>query len=126
MWPDTDAFLSRLPQMGGEWYLFDTDATVPGRVATAGEIAAALAEFTTLLDEIRNRTACGAIYVDDRDAPSFIKLFDPFAMGTSCGGSSSGPTLPRWILSRMKPDPIPEDEAQTGPGFWARLAGRHG
>jgi hypothetical protein len=126
-WADTDAFLAALPGLAGAWFLYDTEAPVPDHVTTRDEIAAALGDFAALLDEIRGRTACGAIYVDDRANPSFVKLFDPFAMGTSCGGPGHAPALPRWILSRMQPDPIPETATGArGPGLWERLTRKRG
>ena len=60
--------------------------------------------------------------MDDRKSPAFIKIFDPRNMGTSC--SCSGELiLPRWIISRARPDALPEpEEKEKGLAGW--LSGR--
>ena len=59
-----------------------------------------------LINQRRDRPSCGSIYVDALEAPTYIKIFDPLKMGTSCGGSHD-PIMPRWIISHMVPDTLP-------------------
>ena len=54
---------------------------------------------------------CGIVYVDDVDAPTLVKIYDPRNLGTSCSHGAA-PIPPRWILSTVQPassgTPAPE------------------
>jgi len=64
----------------------------------------------------------GAVYVDNREAPDFIKVFDPANMGSSCSCSSE-PVMPRFIFSRTKLDSLPlAPPPKTG--LFTRLRGQ--
>lgn len=120
-WEDADALFARLAASGGDWFVFDPAGDAP--TAPVDDLAAALAEARACLDQVRSRSYCGAVFVDDPAAPAFVKVFDPYQMGGACGGSAER-VLPRWIFSRLAPDPLPllPDPAEKK-GLLARLIG---
>ena len=103
-WPGFDAFWARLAASGGAWYVFDPAGDAPP--APSPDFAAALAEARACVEQVRSRGFCGAVFADDLETPGFVKVFDPYRMGGVCGGSG-GRILPRWVFSRIPPDPLP-------------------
>ena len=119
-WRQMQALWDVLKASPEGWYVFDMHAipeVVPEQ-ALAGEA------FLQFLDEAErygrarhDHDYCGFIYVDDAANPGFVKIFDPKGMGTSCGCGSLR-ILPRWTLSRIKPDslsPEPQTPTKTSP-----------
>jgi len=95
------------------WYIYAIGEALPVGPADADT----LMTFTQQMDELLHREHreeyCGIVYADDKAAPTFIKIFDPHNLGSSCG-SSGMKTLPGWLLTRMPPEllddnrPLPE------------------
>lgn len=120
-WPMFDAFWTRFEAAGGPWYVFDPTADAPAAPET--DVAQVLAEARRCVEQIRARGFCGAVFADDLEAPSFVKVFDPYRMGGVCGGSGER-VIPRWIFSRIAPDPLPLlAEPPEKKGLFARLTG---
>ncbi len=120
-WAGFDAFWARFEAAGGEWYVFDPTGDAPE--APVADVAAILAEARACVEQVRARSFCGAVFADDLEAPSFVKVFDPYRMGGVCGGSGER-VLPRWIFSRIAPDPLPLlPDAPEKKGLFARLVG---
>lgn len=120
-WPGFDAFWRRFEASGGDWYVFDPARDAPG--APHPDIASALAEARACVEQARSRGFCGAVFADDLEAPDFVKVFDPDQMGGVCGGSRER-VLPKWIFSRIAPDPLPLiPAAPAKKGLFARLTG---
>lgn len=120
-WDKFDRFWARFEELGGDWYVFDPTGDAPDAPET--DPAAARAEARACVEQMRNRGFCGSVFADDLDAPSFVKVFDPYKMGGVCGGSGDR-VLPRWIFSRIAPDPLPLlPEPPARKGLFARLTG---
>lgn len=118
-WQDLSAFWARLHPDAG-WYLYAVGEHPP----TMPESADNTAEFVRRIDELLHREhheqCCGIVYVDDLERPSFIKIYDPNNLGSSCG-SSKNPPLPGWIMSRVPPvDLKPARPAPEGRRRWWR------
>ena len=81
-----------------------------------------LAEITTLLHEEHQEDYCGIVYANDKENPSFIKIYDPNNLGVVCGFSSN-PPLPGWILSVLPPIDLQAALPQTGSRkrWWQRI-----
>lgn len=122
-WADVDAFWLRLSAASGDWFVFDLEQPSPDTSATSGELTETLASAHALINSRRDMSHCGAIYVDNVDNPTFIKIFDPAAMGSSCNISGI-PILPRWIFSRIRPDDLPPPPEPVKPSLLKRLTGR--
>ena len=120
-WDGFDAFWARLAASGGDWYVFDPTADAPAAPHPA--FATALADARATVEQVRNRGFCGAVFADDLDTPGFVKVFDPYRMGGVCGGSAER-VMPKWIFSRLPPDPLPlVPDRPAKQGLFARLTG---
>jgi len=118
-WKDVDALWPLLGAQPEGWFVYDLEATPPVAPMPAPDFTAFLPQAEALVNERRDRSHSGAIYIDSREAPSFIKIFDPTNMGTSCGGDHEM-IFPRYILSKTKPDSRPARTPKRK-GFLGRL-----
>lgn len=118
-WEDVDALWHELIAQPNGWYVYDLETTLPEAPLPAASFAAFLPNAEALVNERRDRSHSGAIYIDNRASPTFIKIFDPTNMGTSCGGDHDM-IFPRYILSKIKPDPHPAPPPPKK-GFLGRL-----
>ena len=132
-WSDVEALFQSLKTNNTGWYVYDMksmDDDNPQTIAdcpVATEPPSAFLEFLSKAEKViykrRSRPYCGAIYVDNADDPAFIKIFDPTKMGSSCS-CSTDPVLPRWTVTRIKPEPpLKKSTHLPNPGFFARLTG---
>lgn len=121
-WQMFDRFWAVLEKTGGEWYVFDPEGEAPD--APAEDFAAVLAEARACVEDVRKmRSFCGTVFADDMEAPTFVKVFDPWKMGGVCGGSGER-IMPRWVFSRMVPDALPLlPDVPEKKGLMARLRG---
>ena len=120
-WAGFDAFWKRFDAAGGDWYVFDPSGDAPE--APVADVAEGLAEARACVEQVRARSFCGAVFADDLENPGFVKVFDPYKMGGVCGGSGNR-VLPRWIFSRIAPDPLPRlPDVPEKKGLFARLVG---
>ena len=119
-WAEFDALLDRLAASDGDWFAWDMQGPVP---TVPTPLAPALEAVRALNAPVRDRSWCGTLYVDDPATPGFVKAFDPYRMGATCG-SSGERTFPRFVVSRLRPDPLPAPETEPAPGFFARLIGQ--
>jgi hypothetical protein len=122
-WSDVDALWAWLAKNSAGWYVFDPDQRAPDAPLAADDLATLLQGAIELVNSRRERSMSGAIYLDDAKDPRMIKIFDPVNMGSACNVSGVR-TMPRWVLSRMKPDDLPKAEPVAKPGFFGRIAGR--
>lgn len=121
-WDDLTLFWDTLRQHNqGQWYVYATDERPPASPLPATE----LEQFIQLADmELRDNHEedyCGIVYVDNPEAPAFIKIYDPNNLGVGCGFSDN-PPLPKWVLSQIKPLDIVA--ATTPPSRWKKLLHR--
>jgi hypothetical protein len=123
-WQQFDALFDRLAAAGGEWFVFDPTGDAPD--SPVPDLAESLAEARACVEQVRSRSYCGAVFADSFEVPGFVKVFDPYKMGGVCGGSGER-VLPRWIFSRLAPDPLPLlPEAPVAKGLLARLVAQAG
>ena len=132
-WSDVETLFSSLRKNSKGWYLAEMQSSdesnpasvpdMPESVLDEDDFLKFLVEAESVINKRRSRPYCGAIYVDNKDDPAFIKIFDPTKMGSSCSCSTE-PVLPRWTISRIKPEPLPQKPQKSpNPGFFARLTG---
>jgi hypothetical protein len=125
-WAMHDRFWPVLTASTGDWFAFEPEGgSLPDAPLDAAGLAALLAEAEAMFAPARDRSFAGIVFADDVERPSFVKIFDPWKMGASCG-SSGERILPRWVLSRMRPDsalPVAAPEPAK-PGLMQRLGWR--
>lgn len=104
------------------WYVYAVGEPVPTRPASAAEIHRFVDAVDALLRQDHDEDYCGIVYADDREQPTFVKIFDPNNLGVSCG-SSKNPPLPGWILSLIPPEEMKTDRIlpERRRRWWAAL-----
>jgi hypothetical protein len=118
-WHQLDELWNRVKQTQPDgWYVYLIGEIVPTTPVDVTELNRFIQEVDTFLRQKHDHDYCGIVYVDDRRAPSMIKIFDPTNLGAVCGSSGSK-ILPRWLLTRIPPEAIVDNtSARTKPKHW--------
>jgi hypothetical protein len=107
-WHHLDDFWENLKQQVDDgWYIYHVGDVPPESPVDRNKLLAFISEIDTLLHQEHEEDYCGIVYTDDKENPSYIKIFDPHNLGVSCGYSEK-PPLPGWILSRIPPVELEE------------------
>ena len=122
-WSDLEDFWKvLLSDKDAGWYVYAVGEPPPQAPLDHEQLEKVVREIDTLLHRDHDETYCGIVYVDDRAEPTFVKIYDPNNLGSSCG--SSGLTiLPGWTISRDKPEdlkmafPLPANRRR----WWQKL-----
>ncbi len=102
-WHHLDEFWGVLKQQAAnDWFIYAVGEQPPETPASETHLLKFIDEIDVLLHKEHDEDYCGIVYTDNKETPSFIKIFDPNNLGVSCGFSEN-PPLPGWILSRIKP-----------------------
>jgi hypothetical protein len=124
-WPQFEAVWENLRRRSQEdWYVYAVGEEPPTETASEQQFKDFLREIDALLRQEHEEDYCGIVYVDNMDAPRFIKIYDPNNLGVVCG-SSDNPPLPGWTISQVPPCDL---EAAFPPPanrrrWWQRLFG---
>ncbi len=86
-----------------DWYIYPVGEQPPEIHCSAEQLSTFIAAIDKLLREDHKENYCGIVYVDDKQTPAFIKIYDPHNLGHVCGSNGSPPPLPGWILSKLRP-----------------------
>lgn len=100
-WQQLAEFWAKVDK-GAGWYLYAVGEAVPTRTAAPEQVEKFIAGVDALLRRDHHESYCGIVYADNLDNPSFVKIYDPNHLGSSCG-SSKNPPLPGWIMSQVPP-----------------------
>jgi hypothetical protein len=107
-WPDLDAFWAVLKNHADDnWYIYAVGEVPPETTSNKEHLLNFIDQIDELLHKEHDEDYCGIVYVDNKETPEFIKIFDPNNLGVSCGFSEN-PPLPGWILSRIQPVELEE------------------
>lgn len=102
-WHDLDAFWEVLKAHADDhWYIYAVGEVPPVDTVEKSYLLNFIDRIDELLHKEHDEDYCGIVYVDNKEAPEFIKIFDPNNLGVTCGFSEK-PPLPGWILSRVPP-----------------------
>ncbi|OIQ98719.1 hypothetical protein GALL_192200 [mine drainage metagenome] len=101
-WDGLAAFWNRVDPAGA-WYLYAVGEPPPASPASEEDTAEFLRRIDELLRREHHESYCGIVYADDLERPSFVKIYDPNHLGSSCGSGRHPPPLPGWIMSRVPP-----------------------
>jgi hypothetical protein len=124
-WEQLTAFWDKVDASAG-WYLYAVGEPVPADKADAEHVKQFMAKVDHLLRDEHREDYCSIVYADDLDHPSFIKIYDPNHLGSSCG-SSKTVTLPGWVMSQVPPVEltpswiVPQSRKRWWQGFLASL-----
>lgn len=125
-WPQLDSLWEVVKSdAGGHWFIYAVGEEPPLDVASEVQVKTFLDEIDVLLRKEHDEDYCGIVYVDNKEHPSFLKIFDPNNLGVSCGFSDN-PPLPGWILCKIPPVDLPNALPQVGnrKRWWQRVFGR--
>ena len=102
-WHDLDAFWQVLKDHADDqWYIYAVGEEPPESMADKAHLLHFIDKIDVLLHKEHDEDYCGIVYIDNKEKPEFIKIFDPNNLGVTCGFSDN-PPLPGWILSRLQP-----------------------
>lgn len=102
-WHDLDAFWEVLrAQADDNWYIYAVGHELPESPTDKQGLLNFINKIDELLRSEHEEDYCGIVYVDNKENPQFVKIFDPNNLGVVCGFSEK-PPLPGWILSRIPP-----------------------
>lgn len=102
-WHDLDDFWQVLKTHADDhWYIYAVGEQPPETTVAKTHFLHFIDKIDALLRKEHEEDYCGIVYVDNKESPEFIKIFDPNNLGVSCGFSDN-PPLPGWILSRLQP-----------------------
>ena len=104
------------------WYLYAIGEEPPTKMIKGEAFDAVINELDMLLRREHNEDYCGIVYTDDLKKPSFIKVFDPNNVGTSCSIAKT-PPLPGWVISKLPPSDLLAPLKQTAKRkrWWDKL-----
>lgn len=109
-WPQLDALWDTLrSQTHKAWYLYAVGEAPPETPADDTQLVRFVEHMDALLRREHDEDYCGIVYVDDRDDPRMIKIYDPNNLGSVCGSSGAPPPLPGWVLSLERPVALSAD-----------------
>jgi hypothetical protein len=107
-WPDLDEFWKSLKRQADDhWYIYAVGEVPPEKTSDKSQLLNFIDSIDELLHREHDEDYCGIVYVDNKETPGFIKIFDPNNLGVTCGFSDN-PPLPGWILSRIQPVELEE------------------
>ncbi|CAK0743617.1 conserved hypothetical protein [Gammaproteobacteria bacterium] len=101
-----DLWTALLTRVSSGWYVYHVGEPPPTTSLDTEQLRGVVEGLNTLLRDEHEYDYCGIVYADSLTEPSFIKIFDPNQLGSSCGFSGTT-VLPGWILSILPPDDIP-------------------
>lgn len=102
-WEDLDTLWQTLRNASeAGWYIYAVGEAVPQQKASSDQLDTFLTEINGLLHREHEEDYCGIVYVNDRESPALVKIYDPNHLGSSCG-PGWGEVLPGWVLSTMPP-----------------------
>lgn len=126
-WQDLDDFWDLLKKSADDqWFLYTITETPPTQPLQRGEFIQRLDNIDDLLRREHQEDYCGIVYVDNMQQPAFIKIYHPGNLGVVCGFSDN-PPLPGWILSRLPPVELNEQNlaslrnTKSKRRWWQRL-----
>ena len=97
-----------------DWYIYHIGDIPPQNVCSAEKLSHFIQEIDLLLKQDHEHDYCGIVYADNKNNPTFVKIYDPNNLGHVCGSNGAPPPLPGWILSKTQPVDLEVSMAPTG------------
>ncbi len=102
-WHQLDEQWLTIQKQSKNWYIYQIGEDVPEKASSAEQLAEFIHHLNKLLRDDHGEDYCGIVYVDNKEEPSFIKIYDPNNLGSACGSSGAPPPLPGWTISLSIP-----------------------
>ncbi len=102
-WDEFDKFWAKLgAKFASDWYIYVPGQDLPDKTSNIKKTREFLLKISELLHQEHQERYCGIVYVDNKQNPEFIKIYDPSNLGTVCRYGDN-PPLPGWVLSKIAP-----------------------
>lgn len=102
-WDQLDDLWKKVKKSKKEgWYIYAIGEEPPIEQTSGKALVDIIDEINALLRREHDEEYCGIVYTDKLTTPSFIKVFDPNNVGTSCSIAKT-PPLPGWTISKLPP-----------------------
>ena len=112
-WDQLDDLWKKIKKSKKEgWYVYAIGDEPPTELVKGKALETVANEINTLLRREHDEDYCGIVYTDSLTTPSFIKVFDPNNVGTSCSIAKT-PPLPGWTISKLPPTDLLAPMKQT-------------
>jgi hypothetical protein len=120
-WSDLDDLWQTLErktstQTDNQWYIYDLSEQPPQIHASGPEILSFIKNIDTWLRETHLEKYCGVVYADDKDNPTYIKIYHPKRMGYGVCSLAKDAPLPGWVISTLKPSDL--NQARPANSSW--------
>ncbi len=102
-WHQLDELWQQLKSSSTAWYVYQIGEVPPDAPLSNEKLNSFIDQLDTLLRQEHEEDYCGIVYVNNKENPAFIKVYDPNNLGSSCGSSGAPPPLPGWTISTMPP-----------------------
>ncbi|MFK5891608.1 MAG: hypothetical protein QM504_00125 [Pseudomonadota bacterium] len=102
-WHQLDELWLKVQEMNSNWYVYHVGEKVPEKTISTEKLSEFIQHLDHLLRTDHDEKYCGIVYVDDKQQPGFIKVYDPNNLGSVCGSSGAPPPLPGWTISLEQP-----------------------
>jgi hypothetical protein len=122
-WDELAVYWQTLKEQNNKnWYIYAVGETPPEQPVSAVDFSQFIDEVDLLLRKEHKEDYCGIVFVDKKDSPGMIKIYDPNNLGVVCGFSNNPPP-PSWVLSRFKPVAIEKNGVTPAnhKRWWQRL-----
>ncbi len=121
-WPQLEQLWQLLRKQDHKhWYIYAVGEPPPQTCSDTAQLHRFINEIDKLIRQEHEEEYCGIVYADNREDPSFIKIYDPNNLGVSCGFSDN-PPLPGWILSLEMPEDLSRlPQAGNRRRWWQKL-----
>jgi len=114
-WEQLDELWEKLQtEKMDDWFIYHIGDTVPKDICPAKQFQTFIVEIDQLLRHDHQERYCGIVYVDDKNHPELIKIYDPNNLGHVCGSNGAPPPLPGWVLSKTRPVDLEAAMPPTG------------
>ncbi|MBT8420143.1 MAG: hypothetical protein KJO08_04695 [Gammaproteobacteria bacterium] len=114
-WADLDTLWERILAEPEGWYLYETREDPPEHIVDSAGLRDIIHSIDRVLREKHKHDYCGIVYADDPAEPGMVKIYDPENLGVVCGPGGER-ILPRWILSRERPERLRSGHATQNTG----------
>ena len=107
-WDQLDEIWLKVKEKADEgWFIYAVGEEPPTEKTQGIELSTFIDKLDVLLRREHDEAYCGIVYANDLTNPSYIKVFDPNNIGTSCSVGQDAP-LPGWIISKIPPIDLPK------------------
>jgi len=119
-WEQLDTLWEQVLDRHEGWYVYEIGRTLPEYTAESQELPHIIEGIDQVLRHEHKHDYCGIVYADNPAQPTMIKVYDPGNLGVVCGPGGA-PVLPRWIITRIKPQVLGEKKKETGQAWWKHV-----